>query len=127
VRSKISEKQQQVRNFAEVRNFARQGAKSALGIIQLWFNYFTASFCQGTWQRNCVNYLKNPKSVAGHTKGPRGPRVWDLFYDVFLPLTLEYYRRSARPGSNEIIHVKLRKRKSARFELFSSFMFLCDE
>jgi len=41
-------------------------------------------------------------------------------------LTLEYYRRSTRPGSNEVIHVKLRKRMSARFELFSSFMFLCD-
>ena len=41
-------------------------------------------------------------------------------------ITLEYYRGSARPGSNEVIHVKLRKRKSACFELFSSFMFLCD-
>jgi len=41
-------------------------------------------------------------------------------------LTLEYYRGSARPGSNEVIHVKLRKRKLARFQLFSSFMFLCD-
>ena len=41
-------------------------------------------------------------------------------------LTLEYYRRSARPGSNEVIHVKLRKRKSGCFELFSSFMFLYD-
>jgi len=41
-------------------------------------------------------------------------------------LTLEYYRRSARPRSNEVIHVKLRKRKSARFELLSGFMFLCD-
>jgi len=40
-------------------------------------------------------------------------------------LTLEYYRGSARPGSNEVIHVKLRKRKSARFELFSSFLLLC--
>jgi len=29
-------------------------------------------------------------------------------------------------GSNEVIHVKLRKRKSVRFELFSSFMFLCE-
>ena len=41
-------------------------------------------------------------------------------------LALEYYRGSARPGSNEVIHVKLRKRKSVRFELFSTFMFLCD-
>jgi len=40
--------------------------------------------------------------------------------------SLEYYRGSARPGSNEVIHVKLRKRKSARFEPFGSFMFLCD-
>jgi len=40
--------------------------------------------------------------------------------------TLEYYRGSARRGSNEVIHVKLRKLKSARFELISSFMFLCD-
>jgi len=21
--------------------------------IQLWFNYFAASFCQGIWQRKC--------------------------------------------------------------------------
>jgi len=41
-------------------------------------------------------------------------------------LTLEYYRGSARPGSNEVIHIKLRKRKSARFQLFNSFMFLYD-
>jgi len=41
-------------------------------------------------------------------------------------LTLEYYRGSARPWWNEVIYVKLRKRKSARFELFNSFMFLCD-
>jgi len=40
--------------------------------------------------------------------------------------TMECYRGSARPGSNEVIHVKLRKRKSARFQLFSSFMFLRD-
>ena len=40
--------------------------------------------------------------------------------------TLEYLRGSGRPGSNEVIHVKLRKRKSARFQLFSSFIFLCD-
>jgi len=40
--------------------------------------------------------------------------------------TLEYYRGSDRPGSNVVIRVKLRKRKSARFQLFSSFIFLCD-
>jgi len=42
------------------------------------------------------------------------------------PETLEYLRGWRAPGSKEVIHVKLRKRKSARFELFSSFMFLCD-
>jgi len=30
------------------------------------------------------------------------------------------------PGQMNVIHVKLRKWMSARFELFSSFMFLCD-
>jgi len=45
---------------------------------------------------------------------------------IYAIKTLEYYRGSARPQSNEVIHVKLRKQKSAHFELFSTFMFLCD-
>jgi len=50
--------------------------------------------------------------------------IFLLHMDAIAPpfrITLEYYRGSARPGSNEVIHVKLRKRKSARFQLFSSF------
>jgi len=39
-------------------------------------------------------------------------------------VTLEYHRGSGRPGSNEVIHVKLRKRASARFQLFSSLFFV---
>jgi len=50
--------------------------KTALGIIQLWFNYFGASFFKALGNVN-VNYLKIPKSIAGRTKGPCGPRVWD--------------------------------------------------
>jgi len=41
-------------------------------------------------------------------------------------LALEYYHGSARPRSKEVIHMKLQKRKLAHFQLFSSFMFLCD-
>jgi len=39
--------------------------------------------------------------------------------DSAITWTMEYYRGSDSPGSNEVIHVKLRKRKSARFQLFS--------
>jgi len=46
--------------------------------------------------------------------------------DGFCMLTMEYLRGKRAPGSNEVIHVTLRKRKLARFQLFSSFMFLCD-
>jgi len=38
--------------------------------------------------------------------------------------SLEYYRGSSRAGSNEVTHVKLRKRASAGFQLFSSFFFV---
>jgi len=38
--------------------------------------------------------------------------------------TLEHYRGSGRPRSNEIIHVKLRKHASARFQLSSSLFFV---
>ena len=32
---------------------------------------------QGTWQRKCWIIWNFPKSDAGRTKGPHGPRVWD--------------------------------------------------
>jgi len=41
-------------------------------------------------------------------------------------MTLEYYRGSSRPGSNEVTHVKLHKHTSECFPRFSSFIFLCD-
>ena len=59
-------------NFAGEWNMvcsATAGTKTALGIIQLWFKYFTGIFFQGTCQRN-IKYLKIPKKH-------RGPRVWD--------------------------------------------------
>jgi len=45
-------------------------------------------------------------------------------YGVYI--SLEYYRGSGRLASNAVTHVKLRKRKTARFELFSSLFFVCD-
>jgi len=56
--------------------------KTALGIIQVWFNYFAASFFKALGNLN-ANYWNFPAYVAGRTKGPRGPhaargpRVWD--------------------------------------------------
>jgi len=48
--------------------------KSALSIIQVWFNYLMALF-----SRHLATLLliiwKFPKSIAGRTKRPRGPRV----------------------------------------------------
>jgi len=44
--------------------------KTALGIIQLWSIYFTASFFNTLGK-------KFPKSIAGHTKCSCGPCVWD--------------------------------------------------
>jgi len=54
--------------------------KTALGIIQLWFNYFAASFFMALGNVN-VSHLKIPKKYRGRTKGhrgshaARGPRV----------------------------------------------------
>jgi len=56
--------------------------ETALRIIQLWFNYFVASFFK-TLGKEMLIIWKFPKSIAGRTKGPRvphaarGPRVWD--------------------------------------------------
>jgi len=46
--------------------------KTALGIIQLWFICFAASFFKALGNVN-VKYLKIPESIAGRTKRPRGP------------------------------------------------------
>jgi len=70
-----------------------------------------------------------PRNFSGET--PRDARLAGFcaegtYFHRRNGVTLECYRGSPRPGSNEVMHVKLRKRKSAGFELFSSFMFLCD-
>jgi len=52
--------------------------KTALGIIQLWFNYFAASFFMALGNVN-VSYLKIPKKYRGPQKRPSratcGPRA----------------------------------------------------
>ena len=57
-------------NFAGEWNvvcIATGGTKTALGIIQVWFNYFTASFFKALGNIN-VNYLKIPKKHCGPHK-----------------------------------------------------------
>ena len=57
------------------------GTKTASRIIQLWFNYFAASFFETLGNETLIIW-KFPKSVSGRTKGLRGPhaargsRVW---------------------------------------------------
>jgi len=50
-------------------NIARAGTKTALGIIQVWFNYFAASFFNALVNVN-VNYLKSPKKHRGPHRRP---------------------------------------------------------
>jgi len=67
------------------------GTKTALGIIQLWLNYFAASFFKALGNVN-VNYLKIPEKHRGPHKTPSRasccPRVWDpccsCMYDQLL-------------------------------------------
>jgi len=58
---------------------ATAGRKTALGIIQLWFNYFAASFSRHLATNLNVNYLKFPKKHRGpHKRASRatcGPRA----------------------------------------------------
>jgi len=46
-----------------------------MGIIQLCFIYFAASYFKALGNE-MSNISKFPKSIAGLTKCPRGPRVW---------------------------------------------------
>jgi len=61
-------------------NIAGAGTKTALGIIQVWFSYFAASFFNALGNVN-VHYLKSPKKHRGPHRRPSratcGPRVWD--------------------------------------------------
>jgi len=51
---------------------ATSGMKTALGIIQCWFNNFVASFFKALGNGN-VNYLKIPKKHRGpHKRSSRG-------------------------------------------------------
>jgi len=58
--------------------------------------------------------------------GEYAPNGWS-YKSIPPQLTLEYNRRSGRPGSNEFITWYLRKRALVRFQLFSSFIFVCDQ
>jgi len=51
---------------------ATAGTKTVLGIIQLWFNYFVASFFKAFGNVN-VNYLKIPKNY----RGPHAARAFE--------------------------------------------------
>jgi len=69
-------------NLAGERNavcITTAGTKTALGIIQIWFNYFAASHFKALGNVK-VNYLKIPKKHRGPNKIPSratcGPRVW---------------------------------------------------
>jgi len=53
---------------------ATAGTKTALGIIQLWFNYLAASFFK-TRGNEMLILWKFPKSIAGRMKGPRRPHA----------------------------------------------------
>jgi len=59
---------------------ASAGTKTALGIIQVWFNYFQPSFFKALGNVN-VDHLKIPRKHPGPHKTPSraacGPRVWD--------------------------------------------------
>jgi len=66
-----------LKNLLESENLgcsAMAGTKTALGIIQLWFNYFATSFFKTLGNVN-VNYLKIPEKHCGPHKTSRGPRV----------------------------------------------------
>jgi len=61
-----------LKNFLESENLvcsAMAGTKTALGIIQLWFNYFATSFFNALGSVN-VNSLKIPKKHRGSHKMP---------------------------------------------------------
>ena len=63
-----------LKNLLESENLgcsAMAGTKIALGIIQLWFNYFAASFIKALGNVN-VNYLKIPKKHLWPHKTPSG-------------------------------------------------------
>ena len=74
-------------NFAGEWNgvcIATAGTKTALGIIQVWFNYFAASFFMALGNVN-VDYLKIPKKHRGPHKTPSRAhaarlRVWGPCY-----------------------------------------------
>jgi len=75
-----------------------------------------------------VTSTRQPVSNEGASRGlicliAFGPSVIKVAHPWYTTIC---ETSTLRPGSNEVIHVKLRKRKSARFKLFSSFMFLCD-
>ena len=84
--------------------------KTALGIIQVWFNYFTAPFFKAHDNVN-VNYLKIPKKHRGPHKRPSratcGRRAACLRHLLYRILYLEVVCAlaiSGKPISNSLIH-----------------------
>jgi len=59
------------------------GMKTALGIIQLWFIHFAASFIKALGNVN-VNIWNFTKIIAGRTKRPRGPHAACVFETPFV-------------------------------------------
>ena len=60
---------------------ATAGTKTALGIIQLWFNYFASFVFKAPGNLN-VNYFKIPKTHRGPQKRPAC--VWDPWSKTFM-------------------------------------------
>jgi len=64
--------------------------KTTLGIIQLLFKYFTASFLKHLTTQMLI--MSNfPKSIVGCTKGPHKPHAVHVFETLGLQLTNPCY------------------------------------